>query len=293
MRGEEEAKGMIVAVASGKGGTGKTTIAVNLAVMLSAEGEDVTYADCDVEAPNGHIFLKPRLAEKIPIFLTAPHVDPDKCTGCGRCGEICRFSAIVCIKKKVLTFLELCHACGGCARVCPEGAIVEEPRQIGIVEMGELGGLGFVHGKLNIGEPLAPKIIEEVKKRIGGSWAILDAPPGAACPVIETIKGADHVLLVSEPTPFGLSDLEIAYEVTRKLGIACSLVINRADVGDDRLKRFAESRGVPVVLEIPDDRRIAECYSRGEMVVDALPEYRGRFVAMFERIAGAQACPKR
>jgi len=274
-----------IAIASGKGGTGKTTVATNLALFLSGMGRNVWYADCDVEAPNGHIFLKPHISQSRPVSIPVPKVDETRCTGCGECGKICRYSAIVCIKKKVLTFHELCHGCGGCMLACPVEAITEVPRQIGAVEEGTADGLGFVHGKLKIGEPMAPPLIRIVKKSVPAeSETIVDAPPGTSCPVIESVKGADYVVLVTEPTPFGLNDLKLAVQMTQELRLPFGIVINRSDIGDGRVREYADGEGVPVLLEIPEDRTIAEAYSRGEMALSLGEKYREMFSRLFDRI---------
>ncbi len=276
---------MKIAIASGKGGTGKTTVATNLALFLSGMGRNVWYADCDVEAPNGHIFLKPHISQSRPVSIPVPKVDETRCTGCGECGKICRYSAIVCIKKKVLTFHELCHGCGGCMLACPVEAITEVPRQIGAVEEGTADGLGFVHGKLKIGEPMAPPLIRIVKKSVPAeSETIVDAPPGTSCPVIESVKGADYVVLVTEPTPFGLNDLKLAVQMTQELRLPFGIVINRSDIGDGRVREYADGEGVPVLLEIPEDRTIAEAYSRGEMALSLGEKYREMFSRLFDRI---------
>lgn len=276
---------MRISVASGKGGTGKTTLATNLAVAISRLGVDTSYTDCDVEAPNGHIFLKPVIEKAVSVGIPVPEVDKGKCIGCGECGEICEYSAIVCINKEVLTFAELCHGCGGCSRVCPEDAITEVSREIGVIEQGKSNGVRFLHGRLRIGEALSPPLIRGVKKRMpDGEMTIVDAPPGTSCPVIEAIKDSDYVLLVTEPTPFGLNDLGLAVDMTRELGLPFGVVINRCGVGDDGVKRYCEEEKVSVLLEIPDDRRVAESYSRGELVLDAVPTYGKRLVRLYERI---------
>jgi MinD superfamily P-loop ATPase len=277
---------MNIAVASGKGGTGKTTIATNLATAVSRTGRRVQYLDCDVEEPNGHIFLKPRIEQREDVTVGVPQVDADKCTGCGRCAELCQYSAITCVKGKVLVFEELCHSCGGCMAVCPEAAIEEVPRTIGIAEFGTSNGISFGHGKLNIGAIQTPALIKYVKQRASDdALTILDVPPGTSCPVIEAIRGADFVLLATEPTPFGLNDLELAVGMVRALKLPFAVAINRSDIGDDAVARFCRKEGIEVVLEIPNDRKIAEAYSRGEMMIEALPQYEDMFVQLHERLA--------
>jgi len=276
---------MVIAVASGKGGTGKTTVATNLAVTLARRGRTICYLDCDVEEPNGHIFLKPDIASSTSVGVPVPQVDANKCTGCGKCGDICQYSAIVCINKKVLTFPELCHGCGGCSLVCPEEAISEVPREVGTVEEGMSNGVRFVHGRLRVSEAMSPPLIREVKKKVAGEdVAIVDVPPGTSCPVIEAVKGADFVILVTEPTPFGLNDLELAVAMVRELGLPTGVLINRSDVGDARVNDYCERENIELLLEIPDDRRVAEAYSRGEMAVDAAPEWEQWFLDVFRRV---------
>jgi len=284
----------IVAVASGKGGTGKTTLATNLAWVAAADHHDVWYLDCDVEEPNGHLFLKPQIERSEPVTVAVPEVDVEKCTLCGKCGEICQYSAIVCVGQKVLTFHELCHSCGGYWLVCPEGAIREVAREVGVVEQGRSGAVHFVHGRLRIGEARATPAIRAVKQHVPEKGlAILDAPPGTSCPVIETIRGCDHVLLVTEPTPFGLHDLQLAVETVRALRLPMSVVINRSDVGDARVRNYCLDQGIEVLAEIPDDRRVAESYSRGQIAADGLPEYKDRFLEMHERLQSLVASSTR
>jgi MinD superfamily P-loop ATPase len=275
---------MKIAIASGKGGTGKTTVAVNLAWMLAGTGEPVQYLDCDVEEPNGHIFLKPQIMATASVGISVPVVDEQKCTACRKCAEICQYHAIA-VLKKALVFPELCHGCGGCALVCPVGAIREENRVIGVVESGVSGGVAFVQGRLNVGEPTAPPLIRAVKKMaLADSIAILDAPPGTSCPVVTTVRDADYVLLVTEPTPFGLNDLKLAVEMLRQLGLRHGVVINRADSGDQRVSEYCKNAVIPVLLELPDDRRVAEAYSRGQMTVQVLPEWRQLFLDLWKRM---------
>ena len=275
---------MKIAIASGKGGTGKTTVAVNLAVTLADSGRSVQYLDCDVEEPNGHIFLKPRILDAEPVGIQVPVVDEQKCTGCRKCAEICQYHAIA-VLQKALVFPELCHGCGGCALVCPEGAIQEKTRIIGRVEVGHSGGVAFVQGKLNVGEAMSPPLIRIVKSKIRkDTVTIFDAPPGTSCPVVTTVKDVDYVLLVTEPTPFGLNDLKLAVEMIRKLGLRHGVVINRADSGDLRVRDYCQKEKIDVLLEIPDDRRVAEAYSRGSMAVQVLPEWQQMFQGLWIRL---------
>lgn len=273
---------MKIAIASGKGGTGKTTVAINLA--LSVDGS-VQLLDCDVEAPNCHIFLKPQFTHTQTVRVPVPRVDDDKCTRCGKCGEFCQYSAIVSLKTKPLVFPEMCHGCGGCALVCPEGAISETGRDVGVVEQASVNGCDFVHGRLRIGEAMAPPLIREVKRAAStNACVIIDAPPGTSCPVIEAIRDTDYVILVTEPTPFGLNDLILAADMVDALSIPFGVVINRSDSGDDGVRAFCMEKGVPVVAKIPNDRKIAEAYSRGESIVEALPHYATIFRSLLAQI---------
>jgi MinD superfamily P-loop ATPase len=274
---------MIISVASGKGGTGKTMISTSLALSC----ERAQLADCDVEEPNAHIFLKPEIKGKEQVFIPVPEVDETRCSTCGRCCEVCVYNAIVVVKKSVLVFPELCHGCGACSYFCPEGAIKEVSKEIGFVENGSSGELDFVHGKLNIGETMAPPLIKAVKKHIASEkTVIIDAPPGTSCPVITTIKDTDFVLLVTEPTPFGLNDLTLAVEVVRKLDIPFGVVINRSDLGNEKTFEYCSSEQIPVLMMIPFMKEIASAYSKGVPVVQAFPEYREPFRKLFGTIKG-------
>jgi len=276
---------MKIAVASGKGGTGKTTIATNLATSISQTGLSVQYLDCDAEEPNGHIFLKPKIESQQDVTVGVPAVDAQKCSGCGRCGQLCQYSAITCVKGKVLVFEELCHSCGGCMAICPEGAISEKQRKIGVAEFGRSKAIAFGHGKLNIGAIQTPAIIRYVKQRAdNNAITIIDVPPGTSCPVIEAIKESDFVLLVTEPTPFGLNDLELAVGMVRELSLPFAVAINRSDIGDDGVRRYCQKEDIDVLLEIPNDRKIAEAYSRGIMITEAFPDYKEKFVQLYAHI---------
>jgi MinD superfamily P-loop ATPase len=272
---------MIVAVASGKGGTGKTTVSVNLARML---GSQVRLLDCDVEEPNAHLFLKGVARGQEIVSIPVPQVDESLCDGCGECSRFCEYHAIVSFGAKPLVFPEMCHGCGGCMKVCPKKAIREVDKRMGVVETAQAGNIMLVQGRLDVGVATAPPLIRAVKARLqNGGPAILDAPPGTSCPVIATIRGVDFVVLVTEPTPFGLHDLKLAVDMVRELRLPFGVVVNRVGIGDDRVHVYCIEQNIPVLLEIPDDRRIAEAYSRGQLIVDALPEYRGLFLSLIEK----------
>jgi MinD superfamily P-loop ATPase len=271
-----------IAVASGKGGTGKTTIAVNLALSINKE---VQLLDCDVEEPNCHIFMKPAFTHSESIGIPVPEVDLSRCNNCGECGRICQYSAIVAIGKKVLIFPELCHGCGGCSLVCPEGAVSEVNRELGVVEKGWSDGIEFIQGKLRISEAMAPPLIRAVKRNIDlNKTAIIDAPPGTSCPVIEAVKGSDFCILVTEPTPFGLNDLALAVGAVRILKIPFGVIVNQADIGDQGVSEYCRGESIPILMEIPNDRGIAEAYSRGKTIVEVKPEWKERFCALFDNI---------
>ncbi|MFQ6100935.1 MAG: ATP-binding protein [Anaerolineae bacterium] len=327
---------MIVTVASGKGGTGKTTVAVSLALSITADRQDLSdnpvnpsflkttvavgpaldmtadrqdlsdnpvsplFLDCDVEEPNAALFLRPTIQERREVGQMVPEVDLKKCTYCGRCAEVCQYHAIAVVVQKVLVFPELCHGCGSCTLNCPTGAIHEVLDVMGTMERGwarfpsvseETGAVEFAHGTMNVGEAMAVPIIRQLKQWVippepGDRSVILDAPPGTACPVVEAMRGADFVLLVTEPTPFGLHDLRMAVEVARdELGLPVGVVINREGVGDQGVDDYCAAEGIPILMRIPLDRRIAEAYSEGMPLVETLPEYRAQFRQLYLQIA--------
>jgi MinD superfamily P-loop ATPase len=289
---------MIVAIASGKGGTGKTTIAVSLALSLASNGEGVSgpaqsplFLDCDVEEPNAALLLRPVLEERHEVGQMIPEVDLEACTYCGRCAEVCAYHALAVVNRNVLVFPELCHGCGSCALNCRTGAIREVFHPMGTIERGRAGAIAFAQGTMNVGEAMSVPIIRQLKR-----WAIpadaqpgrpilLDAPPGTACPVVETLREADLALMVTEPTPFGLHDLRMAVEVARgELGLPVGVVINRDGVGDRGVDDYCAAEGIPILMRIPLDRRVAEAYSDGVPLVEALPAYRAQFRELYARV---------
>jgi MinD superfamily P-loop ATPase len=275
---------MIVSVASGKGGTGKTLVATSLALSLS-NNYKVQLLDCDVEEPNANILLHLAINQSHPVYIPIPKVDEAKCTYCGKCAEVCAYNAIAVIQEKVLVFPELCHGCGACSYLCPESAITEEGREVGVVERGASRNLELIQGRLAIGEAMAPPVIREVKKYIDpANIVIIDVPPGTSCPVVEAVEGSDFCLLVTEPTPFGLNDLSLAVEVVRKLGISCGVVINRVGVGGEEVEKYCDREGIPILLRIPLDRNIAMLYSQGIPLIEGVPRWREEFLRLFQDI---------
>jgi MinD superfamily P-loop ATPase len=276
-----------IAVVSGKGGTGKTTIATSLALATGADR--IVLLDCDVEAPNAHIFLKPSIQQSRLATIPTPELRPDRCDSCGRCAEVCRFHAVVCIGVETLIFPELCHGCGSCVLQCPNDALVEVDREIGVLESGSVTpGLVMAHGRLNIGEPMPVPVIRQLKSWqvfAGPEIEIRDAPPGTSCSVVETLRGADIALLVTEPTPFGLHDLRLSVELVRKLGLPMGVVINRSTgCTENQVQRFCMDEQVPILLEIPFRREIAAALAGGESLVIAFPDFMPRFSELYQAL---------
>ncbi len=287
-----------IVVASGKGGTGKTTVATSLA-QVAAERDAVHFLDCDVEAPNAALFLQPDLETHREVGIRVPRVDAQACTQCGKCAEVCRFNAIAVVGKKVLVFDDLCHGCGSCTWNCPEQAISEHLAVTGVIDSGNTpDGIAFARGVMNVGQTMGVPILRELKKSIPAlanrgapcrSLEIRDAPPGASCPVVETMRGAGFALLVTEPTPFGLHDLKQVAAIASDLGIPAGVVINRDGIGDDAVGDWCADSGLPILLRIPLERRIAEAIACGRTLVDAAPDFRPRFHDLLERaVAGVR-----
>ena len=278
-----------IAISSGKGGTGKTFIATNIAAILAEKGEEVRYLDCDVEEPNGHLFLKPQIDEEEDVTILSPvGVDEEKCINCGDCAEVCHYNAIAVIKDKVLIFRELCHVCGACQVVCPTDAIIEEERKIGVLKHGKSGPVFFHYALLETAEGgMSPRLVKKVKENSGEGVNIMDSSPGTSCPVVETVKDVDLCVLVTDPTPFGINDLKLAVDMSREVGQEPVIIVNRAEYRNADLKEYLRSEQLEVMGEIPDDRKVAEIYSRGDIVVNKLPQYKELFENIVDKIMEA------
>ena len=272
---------MIVSVASGKGGTGKTSIAVNMALSIG----NVQLLDCDVEEPNAHLLLNPDVHSTEPVYVLVPQINEELCLHCGECAKFCQFNALFASSEKILFFPELCHSCGGCTLACPRQAITEEKRRIGALKFGAVGELKLVYGELDVGESVAVPLIKAVKKRIENKKnVIVDAPVGTSCPVIETVWESDFCVLVTEPTPFGLHDLKITVQVLRKMKIPFAVVVNRAGIGDKKVYTYCKKENIPILLEIPYQRKIAELYSKGVPFSLEMPQWKEKFQTLFDKI---------
>ena len=287
---------MIISVASGKGGTGKTFVATNLALSI----KNVQFLDCDVEEPDGHIFLKPTITESQPINIPIPQVDQEMCNACGICVKVCQFNALALVKEKVLIFPQLCKGCGGCSLLCPQKAISEVGHPIGVMEKGKAGEIEFIQGRLNVGEAQAVPIIRRLKREItrlparlptrearqgGNKITIIDVSPGTSCPMVESIRGSDFCILVTEPTPFGLHDLKMAVEVIKELKIPFGVIINRDGIGDEKVEKFCRENKISVLLKIPYSKEIAFAYSKGTPIIEENPEYKEKFKELFRKVS--------
>ncbi len=272
---------MKIAIASGKGGTGKTTVAVNLALIA----QHAQLLDADVEEPNANLFLHAKFSEEKKITVSVPEINENRCIYCGKCSKFCAYNALAVVPHKVLVFADLCHSCKGCELVCPKNAVGWRNREVGLLRRGKENGVSIVEGDLNLGESQAIPVIKALKQEIDlNKTVIIDAPPGTSCPVMEAIEDSDYVVLVTEPTPFGLHDLKLAVEVVRRMKLLFCVVINRDGVGDKRVELYCRQEEIPVLLKIPHDTRIASLYSDGEPFVNHMPELKQDFQELLNRI---------
>ena len=272
---------MKIAIASGKGGTGKTTVAVN----LSLSAHNAQLLDADVEEPNANLFLHTNFSEERKVTVSVPEINKNRCKYCGECSKFCAYNALAVVPNNVLVFADLCHSCKGCELVCPVDAVGWRNREVGMLRRGEKDGVSVVEGDLNLGESQAIPVIKAVKQEIDtDKTVIIDAPPGTSCPVMEAIEDSDYVLLVTEPTPFGLHDLKLAVEVVRRMKLPFGVVINRDGVGDKRVELYCQQEEIPVLLKIPHNTRIASLYSDGQPFVNHMPELKKDFQGLLNRI---------
>jgi MinD superfamily P-loop ATPase len=273
---------MKIAVLSGKGGTGKTTISSNLATML----QNKTLIDCDVEEPNVHLFFEMPNQEKKTVYTEYPHVDMRKCDLCGKCEEFCHFNTIVAAKNRVLVFKETCHACGGCKIVCPKDAITYKKREIGIIHEGlSTNGIKIKYGVLNVGELTGVKVIEQLLEDIDKNEdVIIDSPPGTSCATVAAVESADYAIIVSEPTPFGVSDMKMVVEMLNNLNIPFGLIINKAGLGNDEIYQYATKESINIIGEIPFNREAAKTYSTGKLICEEISEIREQFNSIINNL---------
>jgi MinD superfamily P-loop ATPase len=280
---------VIIAIASGKGGTGKTSLAVNLALCLS---EPIQLLDCDVDEPNVHTLLSLKKDQVEPVYTLIPEFDEEKCSLSKNCSTFCPNHAIFIGKKGIKFFPELCHGCGGCILSCPNQAIKEGKRQLGVTHRGFTNNnIEVIYGSLNIGEPLVVPVIKAVKDQANSqndATVIIDCPPGVSCPMVESVHGSDYCILVTEPTPFGLHDLQLAVDTIRQLNIPIGVVVNRAGIGDRQVYSYCQSEQLPILLEIPHSRKIAELFAKGIPFVTQMPEWRSQFATLFKMIQGRE-----
>jgi MinD superfamily P-loop ATPase len=272
---------MIVAVASGKGGTGKTSVAVNMALSIG----DCQVLDCDVEEPNAQLLLHAKINKVKFVYASIVKVDESLCNHCGQCAKFCKYNALFSASDKILVFPELCHGCGGCITVCPKKAVKDEKYLVGTLNFYKKGNISLVYGELEVGKPMAVPVIKAVKKEAEKNrTVIIDSPPGTSCSFVETVRNSDYCLLVTEPTPFGLHDLKISVEVLKKIGIPFGVIVNRAGIGDQSVYDYCNQEYIPILLEIPYERKIAELYSKGIAFTSEMPQWKTNFQNLFSQI---------
>ena len=285
---------MQIAIASGKGGTGKTMVAVNLATAIARSHlSSISFLDCDVEAPNAALFLHPQFDSSVEVVNYVPQIDEEKCNLCGLCVKNCRFNALVASRSKILFFPDLCHSCGGCTLICPQGAITETPSRIGLIQSGISNAISFSQGELDIGHPSPVGVIQKIFELHGQETAdqhddpvtLVDSPPGVSCPLVASTQGSDFVILVTEPTPFGLHDLRLAVQLMRnELYIPCGVVINKSDPQIKLIDEFCAELDIPILQRIPFSRKIAEIYAKGQLLIDAVPSFENLFLELWQNI---------
>lgn len=272
---------MQIAVLSGKGGTGKTFVSVNLARVA----EKSVYVDCDVEEPNGYLFLKPQNIERQSVVVNVPLWNKDKCTFCRKCVDFCRFNALAMLKEKLLVFSDICHSCGGCMTLCPQNAITEIPREIGVIETGISDNVSVITGCLNTGEVSGVPVVKTLLGMVDNkNDTVVDCPPGSACIVMESIKNADFCVLVVEPTLFGVHNFNMVYELVKQFKKPFGAVLNKCLDVDNPAREFCNEHNIPVLAEFDYEEQLAKINSEGLIAVDVSNKYRDKFCKLFNAI---------
>lgn len=266
---------MNIAVLSGKGGTGKTTISTNLALALKAN-----YIDCDVEEPNGFLFLKPDIYKTKSVMVEYPAIDYNKCILCGACVDVCQFNALAKTKNEIILFEKLCHGCGACKIACKNDAIEYKMRDTGKIEKGKLTNIKCSRGILNVGEPMAVPVIRELLKELNENMNLIDCPPGTSCNVVNALKYASGSILVTEPTEFGLHDLKMAVELVRMYKIPFGIIINKDYKEDNIVKKYCREENIQLIGSLLYSKDIAKIYSKGEILYRDI-----KYREIFDRLA--------
>lgn len=277
---------MNIAVLSGKGGTGKTLLSVNMA----AASKSATYIDCDVEEPNGYLFFKSEEIIEENVSVKIPEVDKELCSGCRKCVDFCKFNALAFIKNAPIVFGDICHSCGGCSLLCPENAITEKDKVIGKIEKGKSQGIDVYTGILNTGEvsgvPIIEKLLEENRATDNEKLSIIDCPPGSACIVMESIKDADFCVLVAEPTAFGVHNLEMVYELVSLFGKPFGVVLNKCLDGENPSEEFCKEKGIKILGRVPFEKELGELNSNAKIAARESERYNKLFKNILETVKG-------
>lgn len=267
-----------ITIASGKGGTGKTTVSTNLTSYLANLGKKVVLVDLDVEEPNSALFIKSKLKNTDICNKMVPKWESEECILCGECAKVCNFNAIVALPSEILIFPELCHSCYACSELCPTNSLPMNPVRIGEIKEYEASGFGFIEGRLDLGQEMAVPMISQTIDYANGNFKdeikIFDAPPGTSCPVIEASRDSDFVILITEATPFGLNDLKLAVETMRVLKQKFGVIINRDGIGNNSVECYCKDENIPIITKIKNDKEVAKLYSKGELIYPKIEHFK-------------------